>query len=259
LITGASRGIGLATALRFAKQGASVALLARSRDAPSHPRLRGTLRSAAAAVEAAGGRPIVRGVDVRDRTALRDAVASATEEMGGLDVLVNNASALALGDADREADLVHEVNARATMVALEATRAALTSSKGAVVTVSPPVRIGRLDWISDHPAYTISKYAMTMATLAAASRDVRANTVWPRRMVATDATRRLEEEMGVVGAYTKGRPPSVMAEAILRVATAREYNAAALLDEEVLPTRWWSDSSDAPLDAFVSDDAFAWR
>ena len=254
LITGASRGIGAAVARAFAEHHGSnlrVALLARSKSKPSHPLLDGTLLETTRDVEARGGAAIPLEVDMRDGPALCQTVASALHSMGGLDVLVNNASVLAVErDASAKTmDLLHAVNARGTMLCLQECRAALEDSRGSVVTLSPPVRAGRLEWISAHPAYTLSKYAMTLATLGAASDRVRANCLWPKRTVATAATRRLEDAGALPGAHSKGRDPRVVAEAVHHLATRSTCNAESLFDEDVVEM----DRDDAPLDAFVDE------
>ena len=211
LVTGASRGIGAAVAQRFAAgRGTSVALLGRSLEQPSHSTLSGTLRATACEVERLGARAIPLQVDMRDGEAVVRTVRDAISLMGGLDVLINNASVLAVGpkaDTPKSMALLGAVNAQATMLCLSTAREALHEARGSIVTVSPPIRLARLDWIQQHGiAYTLSKYNMTMATLASATGSVRANCVWPKRCVATAATRRLEQEGVMTGAYTRGRP-----------------------------------------------------
>jgi NAD(P)-dependent dehydrogenase (short-subunit alcohol dehydrogenase family) len=253
LITGASRGIGAAIARVFAERHgpeARLALLGRSATAPSHPRLEGTLEEVAHECAARhGARATPLGVDLRDAVALRAALAEAQRALGGgLDVLVNNASVLALDPSSpRDMDLVHAVNVRGTLLCLHDCAPALRASRGAIVTLAPPVRLGRLDWIAaPSPAYTLSKYAMTLATLAAADGRVRANALWPKRLVRTAATRRLEAEAGVAGAHSRGRDPRYVAEAVYALATS-ERTAHALYDEDVLPPP----DDAAPLDAYV--------
>ena len=167
---------------------------------------------------------------------------------GGLDVLVNNASALVT--KRKQMDLAYEVNTRHE-ICLDECEAALEASCGAVVTMSPPSRLGRLEWIRRHgAAYTLSKYSMTLATLAKASTRVRANCLWPRHMVATAATARLEAEEGVEGAFSRGRCADDVARAVYAMATHPTWRARTLLDDEVcdLP------AVDAPLDAYVETE-----
>lgn len=250
LVTGASRGIGAAVARAFARAhgpDCSVALLARSLAVPSHDGLAGTLADTARDVEAHGARAVAFGVDFRDGERVRGAVRDAVHELGGLDVLVNNASALWARPrvSPKTMDLMLHVNTRSTLVCLQECADALEASEGAVVSLSPPVRPGRLEWLADHPAYTVSKYGMTLATLSAATDRVRANCLWPRHLVATAATRSLESV--VPGAFTKGRPPDDVARAVHSLALRRDLNARTLLDDEVLALP----PTEAPLDAFV--------
>jgi len=255
LITGASRGIGAAIARVFARRHgaeAVVAVLGRSLSHPSHDSLDGTLLDTVRDVEAYGACGLSFQVDLRCANEVVSTVRTAVESMGGVDVLVNNASVLYLSrdTAPRRADLMYQVNARASLLANQTCRAALSeSSVGSIVTLSPPIRTGVLEWISAHPAYTISKYSMTLAALSAASASVRSNCLWPRYTVATSATRRLEMHMGVDGAYTRGRDPDEFAEAAYALAMSADHNAATLLDDEVVPMP----PCDAPLDLFATE------
>lgn len=247
LVTGASRGIGAAVARRFAREGAHVALLARSQTAPSHTQLEGTLVDVARDIEVLGGHALPLFADLRDASETSAAVRSALSALGGrLDVLVNNASVLDLSEkpSEHRASLCMDVNARGTLSVSLACREALCTAGGAVVTLSPPVRLDRPEWLAGHTHYTVSKYAMTLTTLGMAGEGIRANCVWPRHTVATAATRRLESQ--VPGAYTRGRSPDDVAEAVYVLATSTR-SGEALLDDEVLPLP----PSAAPLDLFV--------
>jgi citronellol/citronellal dehydrogenase len=256
LVTGGSRGIGAATARLFAARGATqVALLGRSFSEPAHAALDGTLLQTARDVEACGAAALPFEVDFRDAKALQRVLGNALRSMGGLDVLVNNASALTLDAAPspKQMDLLHQVNVRGTTLCLQTCREALAESAvGAAVTLSPPIRLGRLDWLRRHAPYTISKYGMTLATLAAAGGGVRANALWPRHTVATAATRALEAA-GHPDVWSRGRDPGDVALAIHTLAVERtEWNARTLLDDEVCelpPPRG------APLDVFVDEAA----
>lgn len=262
LITGASRGIGAAVARAFArhhgeKEDCVLALLGRSLSSPSHASLKGTLLDTAREVERLGAAAVPLYVDARDGNALRRTVQDAVHSLGGLDVLVNNASALVLPSSAslKHMDLVHAVNARATMLCLDGCREALSqsSSTGSVVTLSPPLRLGRLDWISQHGVpYTLSKYGMTLATLAEASDRVRANCVWPRYTVATSATARLEASGSLPHAHSRGRAADDVGEAVYRVAMHPTWNARTLLDDEAWP-EMPPPPKGAPLDAFVEE------
>lgn len=255
LITGASRGIGASIARTFAKKcpGAHIALVARSMDTPSHDGLQGTLAEVASDVRALGGVALPMEIDARDGRAWQEGMRAVVDSFSGLDVLVNNASALHLDRSTKlkHMDLLHQVNARATMLAIQECEKALEKSQGSIVTMSPPVRMGRLDYIRNHPSYTISKYSMTLATLGAASERVRANCLWPKHTVATAATKRLEAHH-VPGAFSKGREPSLIAECVYKLAVEDAHvNAQALLDEDVINLP----ACDAPLDLFVEDTA----
>ena len=174
---------------------AQIALLGRSGAAPSHRALEGTLRETQRDVEAHGALGVPFEVDLRDGEQLARTLKGVLHTFGGLDVLINNASVLRPERTlpAKRMDLVYAVNARATLLCLQECRDALeASSCGSVVTIAPPVRLGRLEWIARSPAYTLSKYQMSLATIAAASARVRANCLWPKRTVATAATKMLE-------------------------------------------------------------------
>ena len=251
-ITGASRGIGRAIALRAADDGANVVLTGRSLTAPSHDKLAGTLEETAALVEQRGGRALPLALDVRDDAQIRDAVTAAATHFGSLDILVNNASAI---DLDPEAppdrmDLMHQVNARGALLCGRHCLPHLRrSGRGHILSLAPPVRQLEPRWIAPHPAYTMSKYGMTLATLAYQPY-VNCNTLWPKRVVATAATRMLEERTGLP-VYTRGRSPEFTAEAAARVLCS-DLTGQTLLDDEVLPPPAGRDDQ-APLDLFVDD------
>ena len=250
LVTGASRGIGAAIARRFAARHGSdarVALLGRSLDAPVHDALQGSLRETSRDVEAYGAQAYPFRVDLRDVEALKRVLHTCMDAMGGIDVLVNNASALWLRRGLDRMDMVHQVNARATLVCVDTCHPQLEASRGAIVTMSPPLRVSRLEWLSEHPSYTISKYSMSLATLAYASTRVRANCVWPRHTVKTAATRHLEDAYGVPDVYTLGRDPDDVAHAVYTVAMDTRVNAQCLMDDQVchLP------HTKAPIDLFA--------
>lgn len=257
LITGASRGIGAAVARAFARHGGSdtvITVTGRSHSHPSHPLLQGTLLDTVRAVESHGACGIPLEFDLKSAEQAVECAERAIDSMGGLDVLVNNASVLYL-DRDlspKQSELVHSVNARATLLLNQTCRASLEASKGSIVTLSPPVCTSVHDWIAKHPAYTISKYSMSLATLAMASPRVRANCLWPRHTVATSATKHLEMGLKLLdGAYTRGRSPDEVGEAVYALATQQRHrNARMLYDDEVLEMS----ACDAPLDLFAVED-----
>ena len=260
LVTGASRGIGRAIATRFAERYGSdliVGLLARSSTAPVHSSLEGSLRDTARDVSLYGSVAFQLPTDLRDSSSVRSSISHFLHTVGGLDVLVNNASALVPNPRkqveDKSMSLLYEVNTRGTMVCLDACREALLDSAGSVVTVSPPIRMGRLDWLRQYGVpYTVSKYSMTLATLAEARSDgLRANCIWPRHMISTAATERLER-MGIVpGAHSDGRDAMEFADAVVRLAVHdTQRNAQCVFDDDVLPSL---PRTNAPLDAYAEE------
>lgn len=249
LITGASRGIGAAVARQFAKlqPGCHLALLGRSLDASS--RSHGSLLGVAERCEDLGASATAFPVDHRSGEDTRDAIKTAIFHLGGIDVLVNNASCMwtsPVASPDKMDDL-WSVNTKTTLVAIQEAEAPLRTSKGSIVTMSPPLRMCNTEWIRQHPAFTVSKYGMSIATLAAASSGVRANCLWPRHFVATEATRALEHT--IPGAYTDGRPPEDVALAVYVLAMNERVNCRTLMDDEVIPMP----PTAAPLSMFANE------
>jgi citronellol/citronellal dehydrogenase len=263
-ITGASRGIGLAIALRAARDGANVAVAAKT--AEPHPRLQGTIHTAAAAIEQAGGKALPLVVDVRDEAAVEDAVARTVARFGGIDVLVNNASAISLTDTPstemKRYDLMQSINARGTFLC---TRAALPHLERAanphVLTLSPPLDL-QAKWFAPHVAYTIAKFGMSLCTLGHAEefrrRGIAVNSLWPLTTIDTAAVRNKIPELA-----DASRSPAIMADAAYAILTkpAREVTGRFFIDEEVLRAEGVTDfSAYAPasgatpaLDFFVPD------
>ncbi len=239
LISGGSRGIGLAIALRAAADGANVVLLAKT-DQP-HPRLPGTVHTAADEIRAAGGRAVAVVGDVRDDADIERAVTAAVDAFGGIDVVVNNASAIDLSRtpdlAPKRYDLMADVNARGTFML---TRAALPhllrSANPHVLTLSPPLNL-EPRWLGAHVGYMLAKYAMTLATLGFAEEfrvdGVAANTLWPRTTIATAAVQNL---LGGDRLMAASRTPEIYADAAYLVLTtpSRELTGRSLLVEDVL-------------------------
>ena len=251
LITGASRGIGAACARVVAAacgSKAQIALLARSLGKPAHTTLEGTLMDVAKDVDLLGATPLPIQADFREPEQAAEAVRTACSAFGGLDVLINNASFLDLTSSPktRHIQLAMTINAASTLACIHAALPHLRASEGAMVTLSPPLDLSRVDWIRQHSHYTVSKYAMTLATLGA-SQDVRANCLWPRRTVATAATASLEARLP--GAYSLGRDPDDFARAVWRLARSSR-TGECLYDEDVLPSLR-TKAKDAPLDLFV--------
>jgi citronellol/citronellal dehydrogenase len=197
LISGGSRGIGLAIALRAARDGASVAMIAKT-DQP-HPKLEGTIHTAAAAIEEAGGEALAIVGDIRDDDRVAAAVAATVERFGGIDVCVNNASAIALlgteGLEMKRYDLMQDINARGTFLLSKLAIPHLRRAGNPhVLTLSPPLSL-EPRWAKDHVAYTIAKYGMSLCTLGLAEElkedGIAANSLWPRTIIATAAVQNL--------------------------------------------------------------------
>ena len=238
-ITGGSRGIGLALALRAAQDGANIVIAAKT--AEPHPKLPGTVYTAAAEIERAGGRALPLVLDVRDEVAVDRAVEAAAAAFGGIDACVNNASAINLAtteDVDlRRFDLMWQVNARGAFVV---SRACLSYLKRAenphILTFSPPLDL-RPEWFAAHLPYTLSKYAMslTMLGLAEEFRDagIACNALWPRTTIATAA---VEFALGGPEMLRRSRKPQIMAEAAHAILTrpSRGFTGQFLIDDEVL-------------------------
>jgi citronellol/citronellal dehydrogenase len=214
-ITGASRGIGLAIALRAAKDGANIAIAAKS--AEPHPQLPGTIYTAAKEIEKAGGRALPLVCDVRQEAQVASAVAKTVETFGGIDICVNNASAISLtGTLQTEMkrwDLMHAINGRGTfLVSKLCLPHLLKSSYAHILMISPPLDFER-DWFSPHVAYTIAKTNMSLVALGLAGEfagKVAVNCLWPRTTIATAAVR------NIVGGETmmrRSRKPEIMADA----------------------------------------------
>ncbi len=238
-ITGGSRGIGLAIALRAARDGANVALLAKT--AEPHPKLPGTIYTAAEEIEAAGGTALPIVGDVRDPDSVQGAVEQAAERFGGIDVLVNNASAINLTPIEqtphRRYDLMQAINVRGTFLAIQACIPHLKQSdNGHILSLSPPINLEPAR-LGQHAAYTLSKYGMSLVTLCAAEElreaGVAANTLWPRTIIATAAVQNL---LGGDEAMARARTPEIYADSAyeILIKPSREYTGQSLIDDEVL-------------------------
>ena len=236
-ITGASRGIGKAIALRAARDGARIVVAAKT--AQADPRLPGTIHTAAADIEAAGGQALALVVDVRDEAQVRDAVARAVERFGGIDILVNNASAIhphgILDTPVKRYDLMMDINVRGSFVCAQACLPHLLKAPNAhVLTLSPPIDMNPR-WFGQHAAYTTSKYAMSLVALGIAeefrARRVASNTLWPRTLIATSAL-----NLAAPGLAGKSRTPDIMADAAHWILTqdSGEVSGRSFVDEEVL-------------------------
>jgi citronellol/citronellal dehydrogenase len=238
-ISGASRGIGLAIALRAARDGANVALIAKT--AEPHPKLEGTVYTAAEAIEQAGGSALPIVGDIRDDQSVATAVTATVEKFGGIDICVNNASAINLSGTEamdmKRYDLMQSINTRGTYIVSKACIPHLKQSANAhVLTLSPPISL-QPRWLGPHIAYTIAKYGMSLCTLGMAEEfkndGIAFNALWPRTLVATAAVQNL---LGGDTAMAKSRKPEVMADAAYAIFTrdSRTYTANLALAEDVL-------------------------
>jgi citronellol/citronellal dehydrogenase len=240
-ITGASRGIGLAIATRAARDGANIILVAKTTE--PNPKLPGTLGSAAAEVEAAGGQALAVQTDIRDEEAVARAVAAGIERFGGIDILVNNASAINLTPTAatpmKRFDLMMGVNARGTYCCTQACLPALTASARAgrnphVLTMSPPLSM-KDHWFAPHVAYTMAKYGMSMCTLGHAREfrklGIAVNSLWPRTAIATAA---LQMIPGVD--TNKCRTPEILSDAahIILTSDAATTSGNFFIDDTLL-------------------------
>jgi citronellol/citronellal dehydrogenase len=238
-ITGASRGIGLAIGLRAAADGANVVIAAKT-DSPN-PKLKGTIHSAAKEIEEAGGQALAVKVDVRDEASIQAAVDAAVAKFGGIDVLVNNASAISLTTTEdtnmKRYDLMHSINTRGTFLCTKLCLPHLKKSKNPhVLNISPPLNMQQ-KWFSPHVAYTMAKYGMSMCVLGQSeefkSDGVAVNALWPRTTVATAA---VENLLGGDDMMAVSRTPEVMADAAHCVLTRKASMATGnfYIDDEVL-------------------------
>ncbi|MBK1689593.1 SDR family oxidoreductase [Rubrivivax gelatinosus] len=240
-ITGASRGIGLAIALRAARDGANVVLVAKTSD--PNPKLPGTVHEAAEQVRAAGGQALAVPTDIRDDAAVAAAVAAAVERFGGIDILVNNASAISLTPTAatpmKRFDLMFGVNVRGTYACTQACLPALTASARAgrnphVLNMSPPLSM-REHWFKGHVAYTMAKYGMSECTLGHAGEfrplGIAVNSLWPRTAIATAA---LQMIPGVDVRLC--RKPEILADAAWFILTsdAKATTGNFFIDDELL-------------------------
>ena len=237
-ITGASRGIGKAIALRAAQDGAKIAIAAKT--AEPHPKLSGTIYSAAEEIEAAGGEALPLIVDVRSEEQVRAAVATTIERFGGIDILVNNASAIQLSGtlqtAMKRFDLMHQVNTRGTFLCSQACLPSLLKAENPhILNLSPPLNMAPR-WFGPHVAYTMAKYGMSMCVLGMAEElkgRVSVNALWPKTTIATAA---IKNVLGGQKAIDRCRSPEIVADAahwILRQPVGTQ-SGSFLIDEDVL-------------------------
>lgn len=238
-ITGASRGIGLAIALRAARDGANIAIAAKT--AEPHPKLPGTVYTAAREIEQAGGHALPLVVDVRDEAAVLAATRACADHFGGIDICVNNASAINLAPITqidmRRYDLIQQINTRGTFVASRACLPYLQRAANPhILTLSPPLDL-RPKWFAGHLAYSLSKYGMSLCMLGLAEEfrtaGIACNALWPRTTIATAA---VEFALGGVEMMRRSRKPGIVADAayVILNRSARECTGRFFIDDSVL-------------------------
>jgi len=237
-VTGASRGIGLAIALRAARDGANVVVAAKTTE--PHPKLPGTIHTSAEEIEKAGGKALPIALDIRDDAAVQSAAKQAADTFGGIDVLVNNASAInltgTLATAMKRFDLMFGVNVRGTYCCSQACLPYLKKSPNPhILTLSPPLNM-KPRWFKDHVAYTMAKYGMSMCVLGMAEEfradGVAVNALWPRTVIATAALAML----GDVIKPENCRTPEIVADAAYMILNrdSRRHTGNFYIDEQVL-------------------------
>ncbi len=247
-ITGASRGIGKAIALRLASEGANIVVASKSIE--ENPKLGGTIYSAAEEIEQAGGKALAVQCDIREEKQIENAVTKAVERFGGIDILVNNASATSLTSTEqteaRRFDLMHDINVRGTFLVSKACIPHLKNGKNPhILTLSPPINLD-VKWLKNHVAYTISKYNMTMITLGLAAElkkySIAANSLWPKTTIATAAVQNL---LGGDALIKMSRKADIMADAAYYILSrsSAECTGNTFVDETVLAEEGINDLS----------------
>ena len=248
VVSGGSRGIGLAIALGAARRGANVVLLAKT--AEPHPKLPGTVHTAVAEVEAAGGKGVAVVGDVRKEEDVARAIETAVEHFGGVDIVINNASAISTDATEslsaKKFDLMMDINIRGTFLL---TRAALPhlrkSTNGQVLTLAPPMNMNPY-WLGAHPSYTLSKYGMTLLSLGWAAEYADAgigfSCLWPETYIVTSAVTNLADGQNLA---QSSRNPEIMADAAVEILSrpAAEVNGQTFIDSEVLTASGVTDLS----------------
>ena len=238
-ITGASRGIGKAIALKLASEGANIVIAAKS--VAENAKLGGTIFSAAEEVEQAGGKALAVQCDIRDEEMIKQAVAKAVEKFGGIDGVINNASAISLTNTEdtesKRFDLMHDINVRGTFLVTKHCLPHLLRSKNAhILTLSPPLDLSP-KWLGAHVAYTLSKYNMTMLAMGWAEEfkndGIASNSLWPATTIATAAVNNL---LGGEYLMQRSRTTDIIADAVYYILQqkASQLSGKQLLDEEIL-------------------------
>jgi len=238
-VTGASRGIGLAIALRAARDGANVAIAAKT--TKPHPKLEGTIYTAADEIGRAGGKALPLVVDVRDELTVKEALDKTAATFGGIDIVVNNASAISLTSAVatdmKRFDLMHQINTRGTFVVSKWAIPHLEKAKNPhILMISPPLDM-KEKWFAPHTAYSMAKFGMSLVVLGLAGelrpKGIAVNALWPRTVIATAAVKNL---LGGDAVMRQSRKPEIMAEAAYAIFSrpARELTGRFLIDDNFL-------------------------
>lgn len=257
-ITGASRGIGKAIALKAAQDGANIALFAKTTE--PHPKLPGTIYSAAEEIREAGGNPLVCVGDIRHEDQLQAAVDKTVETFGGIDILVNNASAISLTGTEattmKSYDLMHQINSRGTFMASKLCLPHLKKADNPhILNLAPPLNMAP-HWFGRHVAYTMAKYGMSLCVLGMADEyrgKIAVNALWPKTVINTAA---VQNQLGGVPSVQAARQPSIMADAAYAILT-RPVAAASgqfFIDEEILRETGTRDFSGYRVDPNLDDD-----
>jgi citronellol/citronellal dehydrogenase len=248
-MSGGSRGIGLAIALRAARDGANVALIAKTTE--PHPKLEGTIYTAAEEIEAAGGQALPLPGDIRNEDQVVDAVQKTVEQFGGIDIVLNNASAIQIEGSEtlpmKRYDLMQNINTRGTFLVSRTCVPHLKQGTNPhVLTLSPPLNM-KPHWFQNHLAYTLAKYGMSMCTLGMAAEyagdGIAFNSLWPRTIIATAAVQNL---LGGDEAMARSRKPEILADAAhaILVRDSRKCSGNFFIDDEVLAEEGVTDLSD---------------
>lgn len=264
-ITGASRGIGLAIALKAARDGANIAIAAKT-ETP-HPKLPGTIYSAAQEIETAGGKALPLVVDVRDEAAVKQALDATAEEFGGIDIVVNNASAIQLTSVEqtdmRRFDLMHQINARGTFVVSKHAIPHLAKAANPhILMLSPPLDM-KEKWFAPYTAYAMAKFGMSLVVLGLAGElrgKVAVNALWPRTTIATAAVKNI---VGGDALMRRSRTPEILADAAYAIFhKPKTFSGNFLLDDTFLSHEGVTDfdqyradpGEPLQVDFFVPDD-----
>jgi citronellol/citronellal dehydrogenase len=244
-ITGASRGIGLAIALRAAREGANVAIAAKTAEA--HPKLEGTIYSAAQEIEKAGGRALPLQVDIREDAAVEQAMAQAADHFGGIDIVVNNASAINLAPVAaldmKRFDLMHQINARGTYLVSKCALPYLAKAANPhILMLSPPLDM-KTKWFAGHTGYSMAKFGMSLVVLGLAGETkgrIGVNALWPRTTIATAAVKNI---LGGEALMRSSRTPAILADAAAMIFAkdGKSFSGNFLIDDTFMAAEGVSD------------------